>query len=197
MASITTKKRKNGIKWYVIQNHYNADGERRPIWVPCTDRKEALRLLPEVEDAERQGIAYVRPDDALAAMPLAAVRIEGMTVEELLSRYVDGARQQWDANTLGNARHIIADYIVPYIGSVPVANVNPMMLQSYYNDLPNHKAVQGNRKRDPGNISARTVREVHKILRPALNKAVLWGALPNNPALPLEEIGRASCRERV
>ena len=66
MASITTKKRKNGIKWYVIQNHYNADGERRPIWVPCTDRKEALRLLPEVEDAERQGIAYVRPDDALA-----------------------------------------------------------------------------------------------------------------------------------
>ena len=186
MASITTKKRKNGIKWYVIQNHYNADGERRPIWVPCTDRKEALRLLPEVEDAERQGIAYVRPDDALAAMPLAAVRIEGMTVEELLSRYVDGARQQWDANTLGNARHIIADYIVPYIGSVPVANVNPMMLQSYYNDLPNHKAVQGNRKRDPGNISARTVREVHKILRPALNKAVLWGALPNNPALPLE-----------
>ena len=110
MASITTKKRKNGIKWYVIQNHYNADGERRPIWVPCTDRKEALRLLPEVEDAERQGIAYVRPDDALAAMPLAAVRIEGMTVEELLSRYVDGARQQWDANTLGNARHIIADY---------------------------------------------------------------------------------------
>ena len=46
MASITTKKRKNGIKWYVIQNHYNADGERRPIWVPCTDRKEALRLLP-------------------------------------------------------------------------------------------------------------------------------------------------------
>ena len=60
---------------------------------------------------------------------------EGMTVEELLSRYVDGARQQWDANTLGNARHIIADYIVPYIGSVPVANVNPMMLQSYYNDL--------------------------------------------------------------
>ena len=60
MASITTKKRKNGIKRYVIQNHYNADGERRPIWVPCTDRKEALRLLPEVEDAERQGIAYVR-----------------------------------------------------------------------------------------------------------------------------------------
>ena len=130
MASITTKKRKNGIKWYVIQNHYNADGERRPIWVPCTDRKEALRLLPEVEDAERQGIAYVRPDDALAAMPLAAVRIEALTGEELLSRYVDGARQQWDANTLGNARHIIADYIVPYIGSVPVANVNPMMLQS-------------------------------------------------------------------
>lgn len=186
MATITTKQRKHGTKWYVIENLYNADGERKPIWVPCTDRKEALRLLPEIEEAEQQGIAYVRRDNALAAMPLAAVHIEGMTVEELLLRYVDGVRQQWDANTLSNARHIIADYIIPYIGSVPVADVNPMMLQSYYNDLPNHKAVQGNHKRDPGNISARTVREVHKILRPALNKAVLWGALPSNPALPLE-----------
>ena len=120
-----------------------------------------------------RALQCVRPDDALlVAMPLAHLRIEGMTVEEL--RYVDGARQQWDANTLGNARHIIADYIVPTL-AVPVANVNPMMLQSYANDLPNHKAVQGNRKRDPGNISARTVREVHKILRPALNKAVCGG----------------------
>ena len=75
---------------------------------------------------------------------------------------------------------------MPYIGNVPVAAVTPMYLQDYYNDLPRHKAVQGNHRRDPGNISARTVRKVHKLLRPAFDRAVLWGILPINPTLPLQ-----------
>lgn len=185
MASVVRKHRKNGDKYYIAYRTRDTEGNAKQHWLPCEDRQEARYLLDEVTQAEREGREYVRPQ-AYAPTKTTAVPANRMTIEELLERYIDIARQHWSARTLGNARHISRDYIVPYIGNVPVAAVTPMYLQDYYDDLPKHKAVQGNHKRDPGNISARTVREVHKLLRPAFDKAVLWGLLLINPTLPLE-----------
>ena len=151
MASIVKKHRKRGDKYYISYRSRNAEGKATQHWLPCADRKDARDLLEEVEQAEREGREYVRPQ-AYAPPTTTAVPANRMTIEELLERYVDIARQHWSARTLGNARHISRDYIVPYIGNVPVAAVTPMYLQDYYNDLPKHKAVQGNHKRDPGNI---------------------------------------------
>lgn len=185
MASITKKHRKSGDRYYITYRTRDAKGKAKQHWLPCEDRREAYHLLDDVSAAEQSNRQYVRPQ-AYASAAGNPVLIGHMTIKEVLERYIDLGRQHWSPNTLGNARHICADYIVPYIGDVPVAAVTPMMLQDYYNDLPRHKAVQGNHKRDPGNISARTVREVHKLLRPALDKAVIWGELPNNPTLSLQ-----------
>lgn len=185
MASITKKHRKSGDRYYITYRTRDAKGKAKQHWLPCEDRREAYHLLDDVSAAEQSNRQYVRPQ-AYASAAGNPVLIGHMTIKEVLERYIDLGRQHWSPNTLGNARHICADYIVPYIGDVPVAAVTPMMLQDYYNDLPRHKAVQGNHKRDPGNVSARTVREVHKLLRPALDKAVIWGELPSNPTLPLQ-----------
>lgn len=185
MASIIKKHRKSGDKYYISYRCRDEYGNVKQHWLPCTDRKEAHYLLDEVVQAEQDGREYVRPQ-AYAPTATTAISANHMTIQELLERYIDISRQHWDPNTLSNARHIAKDYIVPYIGNVPVAAVTSMYLQDYYNDLPRHKAVQGNHKRDPGNISPRTIREVHKLLRPALNLAVIWGELSNNPALPLQ-----------
>jgi hypothetical protein len=185
MAAIVKKNRKSGDKYYISYRCRDEQGNVKQHWLPCTDRKEAHYLFDEVAQAEQEGREYVRPQ-AYTSSATTAVQANRMTIQELLERYIDIARQHWSPNTLGNARHISADYIVPYIGNVPVAAVTPMYLQDYYNDLPRHKAVQGNRSRDPGNISARTIREVHKLLRPAFERAVLWGILPINPTLPLQ-----------
>ena len=48
------------------------------------------------------------------------------------------------------------------------------------------KAAIGNHNSDPGNVSPRTVREVHKILRPAFTFAVKQGYLDTNPMLNIE-----------
>ena len=185
MASIVKKHRKSGDKYYISYRSRDEKGNVKQHWLPCEDRREARDLLGDVEQAEHEGKEYVRPQ-AYTPTATTAVPANRMTIQELLERYIDSARQRWSPSTLGNARHITKDYILPYIGNVPVVAVTPMYLQDFYNDLPKHKAVQGNHKRDPGNISNRTVREVHKLLRPAFNKAVTWGILSINPALSLE-----------
>ena len=52
--------------------------------------------------------------------------------------------------------------------------------------LLTQKAAQGNHRSPPKSISPRTVKEVHKVLRPAFSLAKKWGQISINPAIDLE-----------
>lgn len=186
MASIVKKKRKNGFSYYISYRTIDPSGKRKQHWYPCTSRKEATLLLDDVEIAEKENIIFLR--DPKVTYPIAPVNKVGMTIEEMVYQYVDHCYSQgkWEARTSQIVKSCIRNYIVPYIGNVLIDQVTTRYLQEYYNILLTQKAAQGNHRSPPKSISPRTVKEVHKVLRPAFSLAKKWGQISINPAIDLE-----------
>lgn len=185
MASIYSKKRKNGTTYYIAQRYYDADGKEHQHNVRCSNLREAQLLLPDVEAAEREGRKY---GDNLPSRKKAVVTRSTLTVRELVKLYIEqgNANRKWEASTLRSKESVNRNYITPYIGDALITELKPCDIQFYYNDLLTKPAAKGNHTSDSGDVSPRTVREVHKILRPALTFAVKNGYIDSNPAIHVE-----------
>ncbi len=72
--------------------------------------------------------------------------------------------------TLTSYREIAA-HIVRELGDTPVKNLSPLQIQQFYAHLAQSRQ-----------LSPRTIRYVHTVLKMALNDAVDWGTIPTNPA---------------
>jgi len=195
MASIIKKKLKRSTKYYISHRYTEETGRKKQKWIPCIDKHEALYLLDDVMQAEEDGIEYIRPkplpkysSSSVSAANKSFMTANDMKVSDLMIKYVEvKCAEDWEASTLKTVNGIISNYINPFIGDVLVTDLSPAFIQDYYNDLPNHPAVTGNHKNaEPKAISPRTVREVHKIIRPALNMAAVMGIITINPALPVK-----------
>ena len=186
MASIVKKKRKNGFSYYISYRTIDPSGKRKQHWYPCANKKEATLLLDEVEEAEKANIIFVRESNV--TIPIVSSRKVEMTIEEMINQYVDHCYSQgkWEARTSRIVKSCIRNYIVPYIGNVLIDQVTTRYLQEYYNMLLTQKAAQGNHRSPPKSISPRTVKEVHKVLRPAFSLAKKWEQISINPAIDLE-----------
>jgi len=195
MASTVRRKRKGGkIKVYISHRFVDEYGAQRQKQIPCKNELDAAMILDDVQAAEKAGREYIRPIEPQSYAPPSAHTINeksiyNLTISELLAKYVEiKCAEDWEAGTLSNSTSIINNYINPYIGNTPVAGIKPQFMQDYYNDLPNHMAVMGNHKNaKPKPISARTVHEIHKILRPAFNLAAVMGIIEYNPTLPVKK----------
>ena len=194
MASIVTKIRKNGMRYYITYRLPPKNGKRKQIWVPFGSRTEAKLWLEEVQAAERAGEIFVPPHTGTSNLPTATTYpLNGKTisVQQLLEEFVQhqcrGENPAWSASTLVSSEGIIRNYILPYIGRLNITQITPVTIQCYYDDLPNHKAVQGYlQHRAPKNISTRNVRDVHKILHPAFKFAIRRGYIYYNPTASAE-----------
>lgn len=192
MASVTSKDRQNGPIWYVVYSIINENGKRRQMWLRCNSEADADKLLPEVEEYERMNRPYPVPienkryrlgliaeqsDEAHAA----AITVRGMILEYFEQHCKDG---YWEASTHQSAKAICEHYIFPFIGDILVRKITLRDLQRYYLKLPSQPTVRP-RKNTPGKISKRTIREIHKILRPAFAYGVTLGYIQQNPATEL------------
>jgi integrase len=185
MASIYTKKRKNGTTYYIAQRYVNAEGKVSQHNIRCTNLREAQLLLDDVKAAEKEGRKY--GESLPSRQKMQKVRKQ-LTVMQLVREYIEhhSKNRKWEASSRGNAEAITRNYIQPYIGDALVSELRACDIQFYYNDLLTKPAARGNHTSDPGLVSPRTVREVHKILRPALNLAVNHGYIDSNPAIYVE-----------
>lgn len=180
MASIVTKKRKSGTTYYIVQRYTDEDtGRMKQHWIPCRDRQEARLLLDDVREAEKVGRRY-EPEAHYCRYDKVP------TVKTVVGQYIETRCSAWEPSTLRIARITSEYYIYPYIGNVPVDELTPQRIQHYYMDLPNHNVAPGNHTKSSKKISARGVKEVHKILRPAMDMAVTWGWIKFNPALSVQ-----------
>ncbi|WP_066714965.1 tyrosine-type recombinase/integrase [Clostridium sp. Marseille-P299] len=68
--------------------------------------------------------------------------------------------------------------IIPALGHIKLSNLNPMHLQSYYNNLL-EDGIRLDGK--PGGYSAATIKKDHVILSSILHTAVQWQLIENNP----------------
>lgn len=179
MASIVKVQRKKGLAVYISYRTKNEDGHTVQHKYRCRDFEDANRRLVDVNEAERENRVYVGYETSNYSD-------KATTVADLVDEYLEHHARTLSASTMRNYVHICDHYIKPFIGRIPLEKATTAFLQRYYDDLPNHPASQGNHKSSAGNISARTVREVHKVLRPAFRLAVKWQWITSNPANDLE-----------
>jgi len=98
------------------------------------------------------------------------------TVGDLIHHWLDLASPELSPTTARGYSWIIKTYIMPVLSSVPLARLRPAQLDRFYARLRS----QGGR--DGQALSAATVRQVHAILRRALQQGVRWGWIASNPA---------------
>ena len=112
-----------------------------------------------------------------------------MTVEQLMEEYVTlYGLNHWSEGTLSCNQHRIDDYIIPYIGKLPIRTLTTHRLEQFYRKLLTEPAVKlkGRESENP-TISPSVVEKVHAIIRSALNQAIRWDYLQGrNPAMTVE-----------
>ncbi|NCB66629.1 MAG: site-specific integrase [Bacilli bacterium] len=166
MASIV--KRKN--KWAVIYSCVDENGVKHQKWESFATNAEAKKRKAQVEFQQATD-TFIVPS--------------AKTISELLDEYVSTyGINTWAASTYESKRGLIDNYVIPVIGDIKLDDVNPRMMNSYYQKLLSVKA-KSSKFVHPHNeyVSVRTVKEIHKVLRNAFNQAVKWELMSRNPVL--------------
>jgi len=163
MASIV--KRSN--KYAVVYGIVDENGKKKQKWETYDTRKQALLRKAEVEYQQEKG---------KCSPPVK------QTVSEFLKEFVEvyGANK-WSMSTITAREGLIRNYINPYIGKVPLTDLNTRTIDQYYQTLLREQAAS-RPGRSPELITPRTVIEVHRILRCAFNQAIRWKYISKNPA---------------
>ncbi len=159
----------------VIEMRDRETGRRKRKWHSFSGTKrqaqdECARLVSELKAGK-----YVEPSKT--------------TVTQFLDRWLDDVRTRVTPKTHERYTQICQKNIGPLLGAVVLAKLRPEQISQAYTN-----ALTTGRRRGNGGLSARTVRQMHAILKSALTQAVTWDILVRNPAAAVKgpKVGRAS-----
>jgi integrase len=146
----------------------NSKGKRKYRWIRGFQTKreadtEMRRVLRSMDEG-----TYVQPSKETV----------GTYLDRWLATY---AKPNVAGKTYERYEQIIEKDIKPAIGSILLSKLTPVHIAEFYS-----YALTSGRKRKPGGLSARTVLHFHRLLREALQQAVLWQLRPTNPADAVE-----------
>jgi integrase len=99
-------------------------------------------------------------------------------LREWFASWLGAVRSEVSPRTHERYGEIVAHFLAPALGNVPIAKLAPSQIQAFYNEL----AVGGRRDGKPGGLSPRTRQHVHRVLHAALTRAVEQQLLARNPA---------------
>ena len=170
-----TRERSSGHWAIVIEMRDPETGRRKRKWHSFSGTKrqaqdECARLVSELKAGK-----YVEPSKT--------------TVTQFLDRWLDDIRTRVTPKTHERYTQICQKNIGPLLGAVVLAKLRPEQISLAYT-----KALTTGRRRGNGGLSARTVRQMHAILKSALTQAVTWDILVRNPAAAVKgpKVGRFS-----
>jgi len=98
------------------------------------------------------------------------------TVGDLIRDWLALANRELSPTTARGYEWIVKTYITPTLGKVPLARLRTAQLDRFYAQL----REKGGQDGKP--LSAATVRQVHAIVRRALQQGMRWGWITTNPA---------------
>jgi integrase len=98
------------------------------------------------------------------------------TVGDLIDEWLALAKRDLSPTTARGYDWIVKTYIRPSFGKMPLARLRASQLDRFYGQL----REKGGQDGKP--LSAATVRQVHAIVRRALQQGVRWGWIKENPA---------------
>jgi integrase len=146
---------------------------------PATKKRkqQTITVRGSKKDAERElrnlltrieGGTYIKPTK--------------LTVGEFLTQWMKNyVLTNTSPRTAEGYRVIIQRHLIPNLGTIPLTQLHPSYIQSYY-----AKALSEGKAGNNGKLSARTVRNIHKVLSEALSHAVKWQMLIRNVALAVD-----------
>lgn len=104
---------------------------------------------------------------------------EKITLKEFSGKWMkEYAKTNLSQNSYKSYSDNLKLRIIPALGHMKLSNINPMHLQSYYNNLL-EDGVRLDGK--PGGYSAATIKKDHVIISSILSTAVQWQIIENNP----------------
>ena len=172
------KPRRKGNRWEIT---YRCPGYSKSISERFDTYEEANSRIEEVKYLKK--IGELRPP-VKSPEKEKFIAKKFITVSEFLDEYVKVyGLNHWGASYLSNNRHRIEHYIKPYIGSMMLRDLTTHDLDVFYNRLLDEPAVvlKGHKQTDK-TVTPSVIQKIHVLLRGALNQAIAWGYISQNPA---------------
>lgn len=170
--------RKRGNSYQVT---YRCPGESSPRTETFQSEDEALLRDMQIKLAKKNG-TFTPP---VRAAKRVIQQQKDVTVQALMEEYVQVyGLKKWGNSFYSTNLGLIENYINPYIGKRYVRSITVRDIDSYYSMLLEQPAVVRNGHKDTGaKISAHTVARIHRLLKSAFGKAVVWNYMPINPTV--------------
>lgn len=160
---------RGGDKWQLVVNANDpVTGKRKPVYrtIPAPNTKRGR------QQAETELAKLVAEVEAGRTWPTS-----GLTVRQLLERWVEHRRPSWEDRSPGQPDATLArirNHITPHIGDLALDRLRPVDVDHLYGVW-----------RTAG-MGESTVRRMHAILHSALTQAVRWDLIVSNPADRIE-----------
>jgi len=98
------------------------------------------------------------------------------TLSEYLEHWLSTTKPNLAGKTFERYRQIVDRDIKPKLGTIALSKLQPVQIAEFYS-----WALSFGRKQTEGGLSARTVLHIHRVLRKALQQAVVWQLRSTNP----------------
>lgn len=169
--------RKRGNSYQVI---YRCSGESTPRTETYKSEEEAIIRDAQIRLAKREG-TFEPPIRAAKGV----IRQENnITLKEFLEEFVEVyGLKKWGNSYYTTNLSLIRNYINPYIGERYVKSITARDMDAYYTMLLDKPAVVAQSHRNVGKITASTISRIHKVLKSAFGKAVVWEYTKVNPTI--------------
>ena len=176
MASIRKRTGKNGISYQItVSNGYKAGKKsfETATWHPDparTDKQNQKDLQQFAADFERK----VQSGKYLDG--------EKITFSEFTDQWLkDYAEANLEPTSLANARRLLQLHVIPEIGHLKLAKVQPQHISRMYS-----KMAEKRKDGKPGGYASATIQRVHSAVSSVFARAVLWNVITDNPASRVE-----------
>lgn len=170
--------RKRGNSYQVS---YRCPGENAPRTETFQSEDEAIIRDMQIKMAKKKGT--FQPPIRLAKGEVR--QSKDITMQDFLTEYINVyGLKKWGNSFYSGNIGLIKNYITPYIGKCYIASITVKDIDAYYTMLLNQPAVILPGHQDTGEkVSANTVSRIHKMLKSAFGKAVVWEYTSINPTV--------------
>jgi integrase len=161
---------KRGTKWaYVLRIPDPVTGKTKQKWIGGFDNEKDAKLARDKARVNVSTGIYVTPSK--------------ITVEEFLGKWIELHAMSLKPSTEASYRVNLDSYLIPCLGSIPLANLRPSHVQKFYADLRREGRKGREGRKDGKPLSAKSVQNAAAVLKKALQYAVdVDGLLVKNPA---------------
>lgn len=98
-----------------------------------------------------------------------------LTIEDLMNEWLESKQNEIELKTYKSYK-LWATKIINAIGSIKVKDVNVKILEDFYNELRTTTA-----------LAPKSIQDIYTTMSMALNKAIKWGYILNNPNLQIDK----------